>query len=287
MWQDSALTLVLLSLCFNGCNDVIFKKYALKLRSKGMMIAGAGAVWALWQFSYLQLFSNGISVDEITLKSGLVGGIILVLANILFIESMAQLDISLASTLYRLNTIGVVILSFVFLNEPLGAAKLFAISLGILSVYLLYQPSKSKTDHHLYFIFLLVVILGSALRASYGVYSKIAIIEGANIQGMIFYTALCWVLGGLLYAYLKEKRLQLTYKTVVYMLISGSLIFLTVATLLEAISLDEVSKIIPIANLSFVIALLISSLLNLEPVTKRKLWAILIAVTSILMLSRV
>ncbi len=43
---------------------------------------------------------------------GLIAGPMLVLANILLIESVAHLDISLGSTIYKLNTIGFVVLSF-------------------------------------------------------------------------------------------------------------------------------------------------------------------------------
>ena len=42
---------------------------------------------------------------------------LLVLANILLIESLTGLDVSLGSMIYRLNTIGVVAISFVLLSE--------------------------------------------------------------------------------------------------------------------------------------------------------------------------
>ena len=50
--------------------------------------------------------------DMTTVSYGLIAGPVLVLANILLIESLAHLDVSLASTIYRLNTIGIVVLSF-------------------------------------------------------------------------------------------------------------------------------------------------------------------------------
>ena len=47
-----------------------------------------------------------------TVAYGLISSPVLVLANILLIESLAHLDVSPGSTIYRLNTIGFVVLSF-------------------------------------------------------------------------------------------------------------------------------------------------------------------------------
>ncbi len=250
------------------------------------MIAGAGAVWAIWQFAYLYFFESGLILDPLTINFGIVTGLILVLANILLLECLTHLDISLGATIYRLNTIGVVILSFLLLGEELGPYKLMAIGLGVFSVLLLYNPSTSVSSKNIYLLFLGLIILASLLRASYGVVAKLAINQGASIQGMIPFIALCWVFGGLIYASLKEKRIRLTGKKLVYMTISGTLIFLTVATLMQAISLGEVSTLIPIANCSFIIALILSAILKLERVTLHKIVAVLIAACSIIMLSR-
>ena len=283
---SSAITLALFSLFFNGCNDTVFKKYAIKSRSRGMMIAGTGLVWTLFQCTYLEFFGNGISTDLLTIKFGLIAGFILVLANILLLESLTHLQISLCTTIYRLNTIGVVILSYVFLGEDLGLVKLTAIGLGILSILLLYNPTEKNTDQRLYFLFLVIIIIASLLRASYGVLSKFAIEQGSSILGMIPYSSACWVVGGLIYAAMIEKRIHIDTKKIVYMLISGTLIFLTVTSLMLAISLSQASIIIPIANCSFIVALCFSVLLKLEQLNKMKVLAIIIALASIFMLSR-
>ena len=50
--------------------------------------------------------------DMTTVAYGLIASTVLALANILLITSLAHLDVSLGSTIYRLNTIGFVVLSF-------------------------------------------------------------------------------------------------------------------------------------------------------------------------------
>jgi len=64
------------------------------------------------------------------------------LSNILLLESLKHLDISVGSTIYRLNSIGVVILSVLVLQESIEWIKGTGIVLGVIAVFLLYEPSK-------------------------------------------------------------------------------------------------------------------------------------------------
>jgi len=47
--MTNAVIFALLSLCFAGLNDVAFKRYSAKDRSRGMLVFGIGLVWALLQ----------------------------------------------------------------------------------------------------------------------------------------------------------------------------------------------------------------------------------------------
>jgi drug/metabolite transporter (DMT)-like permease len=213
-----ALSFALLSLTAAGCLDVTFRRYALKARSRGMYVFGCGLVWALLQTAFIAGSGQGLPFGGTTLAYGLAAGLILVLANILLIESLTHLEVSLGSTIYRLNTILVVLLSFLFLGEALGPLKLTGIAFGIAAVLLLYgRPSAggrlgagfNAMGGSIPGLFLCAALTASALRAFYGILSKAALSEGAEAQGMLLTAALCWVLGGLAYAALRERRLQL------------------------------------------------------------------------------
>ena len=82
------------------------------------------------------------------------------------------------------------------------------------------------------------------------------------------------------------KRFWLTRKKVLYALLSGILVFLIVNFLMLAIQYGEASIVIPVANLSFVIALLLSIALKIEALTIKKLSAVGCAAVSIILLSR-
>ena len=114
MIMTEGVKFALLSMLFSGINDVIFKKYASKNRSRGMYVLGVGFTWAILQFLYSSFSDISFSFDILTIQYGLLAGCILVAANILLIEGLTHVDVSLGSTVYRLNTIGVVILSVTF-----------------------------------------------------------------------------------------------------------------------------------------------------------------------------
>ncbi len=283
---SSGVTFALLSLVFAGFLDVVFKRYARKDRSRGMFVVGMGLVWCLLQLGAMTIRGETGVADSNTLLFGLVAGVLVTLSNLLLIESLTHLEISLGSTVYRLNTIGVVILSFLFLAEPLGTFKLSGIVLGLVAALLLYQRGHPHTPLDSVSMFFWVVVLASALRAGFAVVTKAGLSQGAHGPTMLVISSACWVVGGLCYAWLRERRIRITKKKAAYALLSGSLVFAIVNTLFAALERADASIVVPIANLSFVVALSISVAMGMERFTARKVVAIIFAGTSIAMLSQ-
>ncbi len=283
--MPDGLIFALLSLAFAGVNDVVFKRYAIKDRSRGMVIFGIGVVWAGLQATKIGVSEAGLDWNAATLFFGLAAGAFLVLSNLLFLESLTHIPVSLGSTIYRLNTIGVVALAFLFLGESMGPMKLAGIVLGLAGVLVLYR--KEGVAHPaLFALFCAVAVAASLLRAAYGVVSKAGISRGADPEAMLLILALCWVVGGALYALLREGRLRLTGKKAAYSLLSGALVCLIVNFLMAAIQQGEASVMITVANLGFVVALLLSAALRIEALTPRKLVAVACAAGAITLLMR-
>lgn len=85
--MTNAVIFALLSLCFAGLNDVMYKRYSMKDRSRGMMVFGIGLVWLLLQ-SLTLLVKGGIpQTDAATLVYGVLAGVILTISNLLLIEA--------------------------------------------------------------------------------------------------------------------------------------------------------------------------------------------------------
>jgi len=277
----------LLSMLFAGINDVIFKKYAVKNRSRGMYILGVGITWAILQILYSSFSKISFSFDILTIQYGLLAGLILAAANISLIESLTHIDVSLGSTVYRLNTIGVVILSFVFLSERIEFIQLTGITFGIISVLLLYKSNNDKTSNHKTKTFFWLVVFASLLRAAYGVVSKIGLLASADKNTIILLAALCWIVGGAFYAKYVEKRFIVTKKKALYSVVSGVLVFCIVNFLILGLKVAQASIVVPIANMSFIIALLISVLMGTEVMDLKKIVATAFAIGSIVLLTSV
>ena len=95
-----------------------------------------------------------------------------------------------------------------------------------------------------------------------------------------------WVAGGALYARLREGRFRLTRAKVTYSLACGLLVTLIVNFLVAAVARGEASVVIPVANLSFVAAMLLAAALGMERLTRRKALAAVLAIMSVFLLSR-
>jgi len=286
--MNSALFFALISLAGAGVHDVVFKRYASKERSRGVYICAIGVVWALLQGGLALAQNVDFSPSTTTLSYGMAAGLFLTASNLLLLESMTHIDASLGSTLYRLNTVGVVVLSILFLHESLGLFKGLGIAAGLIAVLLLYRRSSgSVADHRRYLLYFALALTAAGFRAGYGVTSKAGLLAGANLQLLLLIGALNWVLGGAAYALLREKRFRLTMKKLSYATLSGVLVFIIVNALLLAMEHGQASVVIPIANMSFIIALALSVALGMESFTRRKLLAMLVAVGSIVLLAQV
>ena len=105
--------------CCLGCtavNDLLFKFFARKPRSRGLFVTTVGlAGTVLFSFLPDKIGENW----QLTLFWGVICGIFSAVGNIMLIESMATLSAGVCSTVYRLNLALVVPLSVVIFKEEL------------------------------------------------------------------------------------------------------------------------------------------------------------------------
>jgi len=285
--MHGSVLFALLSLSCAGINDVVFKRYASKDRSRGVYVCGIGFVWSALQLALVLARGSVLQPGVVTLTYGAAAGVLLTTSNLLLLESLAHIDASLGSTIYRLNTVAVVVLSFLCLHEPLGFLKGIGVALGVAAVFLLYRRTGGNrgTDDRRFPLFFSLAVAAALFRAVYGVTSKAGLLDGAALQPMLLLGGLCWILGGAGYAVLRERRFRVTRKKAFYAFVSGVLVFLIVNFLLLAIDQGQASIAIPIANMSFVVALLLSVSLGMESLTRRKVAAVALSVVSILLLA--
>jgi drug/metabolite transporter (DMT)-like permease len=283
---DMAILFAIFSLMMGGLNEVVFKRYSGKIRSRGVMISGIGLVWTLLLMIDVSIRGDTIDFDAAGIGYGLIAGLFVAIANILLLESLRHMEVSLGSTIYRLNTIAVVILSVIFLGEAMPLIKLSGIACGVISVILLYRHQRSHGDHRELRLGLALVLIGALLRAVYGVVTKSALVAGTDMDLLLLISALCWVASGFIYARFVEHRYTITRTKIGYSILSGCLVYGIVRSLLSALSLGEASVVITIANLSFLMALLVALALKMERISGRKILAMGFAVSAIALLTQ-
>jgi drug/metabolite transporter (DMT)-like permease len=284
--RGSGVGFALLSFLFAGLNDVVFKRYSLSGASRGMLVLGIGIAWTALQLLVFGLGATPMTFDVATVAFGAAAGVLLVSSNILLLESFARVDLSLGSTIYRLNTVAVVILSSLFLDERLGPTKLGGIALGVLAVVLLSQRPSWHLAGERQSFFVACVVAAAVLRAAYGVLTRKAMLAHASPRPLLLLVSCSWIVGGAIYALAKDGRLRFTRQKAGYAALSGTFVFLIVYFLMRAVEQGEASVVIPIANMSFVVALALSLATGLEKPTARKTIAVGLAVGAIVLLSR-
>ena len=284
--MGTGVIFALLSMLFAGLNDVVFKKYSSKERSRGMLVLGIGFTWAISQILFMLVKQVPFSPDSNTLTYGLIAGILVAASNILLIEGLSQIDVSLGSTMYRLNTIGVVFLSFIFLGESIELLKGSGIVLGVISVLLMNAGNQTSKPSKRTAVFFWLVVFASLFRAGFGVVSKAGLSANAQPQSLLLLAALCWIAGGAFYAKFIEKHFSVTKDMLVYSLGSGLLVFCIANFLILGLEVEQAVIVVPIANMSFIVAFALSLALKIEGLNLRKTTATCLAAASIFLLAK-
>ena len=284
--MSAAIGFALVSLLFAGVNDVVFKRYSRRERSRGMYVLGIGIVWGILQLLALAAQGQQIDLATPTLAFGIAAGVMVTLSNLLLLESLTHLDVSLGSTIYRLNTVGVVILSFMFLGEPMYSVKLLGIGFAVVAVLFLYRDRPTHVEVRALNLFFWVAVSASVLRAGFGVTFKAGLSQGGHPPTMMLIAATCWIIGGFCYAWLRERRIRITRKKLGYAALSGVLVFFIVNSLTLALERGQASVVVPIANLSFIVALALSVAMKMERFTISKTIATVCAAVSIYLLAQ-
>ena len=281
-----AITFALLSLLSAGCLDVSFKQYSRRARSRGIYLALCGVTWTALQIAYFVSQNTALVFDAVTLSYSTVAGIILALANLVLIESLTHLNVSVGSTIYRLNTVAVVVLSLVILAEPMSAWKAFGVITAVAAVWMLYDRKADQNLQGGLPLFIWMAVMASTLRAIFAIVAKLGLVAGAHTDTTLLIYAISWIPAGLIYAIWREDNVRLTAPKIAYGAISGILLCMTANFLISAIARGDVSTVVPIANLSFVVALTLSAAMGMELFTRRKAEAMVLAGVAIYLLAQ-
>ena len=252
-----AIFFALLCLISAAVNDLVFKLYARKSRSKGYFATLVGVFWLL-STVWLPVASG--TDWRMSLLWGGISGFFSITANLLLLEAMERLGAGLCATIYRLNMVPAVVGAAVLLNETLTAPEWCGIALAVGAVLAFLPPRGGKAGNFAMGGFLMV-LAAAFLRAAMGLSYKFGLLRGADCNMIVMVNSFFWIVGGLIYAYLREKRPSIREQPHLlrYGAIAGLVTAAICLTMAAALQYGEASVVLPIAQMSFLLTFICSA----------------------------
>lgn len=278
----------LLCLFFTAFNDFVFKLFARKERSKGMFCAIIGVFW-MGALSWT-LRDCGEINWKATLLWGTVSGIFSAGGNLLLIEGMSRQSAGLCSLIYRLNMVPVVIGAALFLGELPSVTQYSGIVLALFAIILFQwgnskgsgDPAKQKWALQA----ILPVVVAAVMRAGMGLSYKYGFLHGANQAAVPFINSVFWVIGGLIYAALKERKtVKFDRKLAGYGALSGLLVAAIVFFMAGSLYYGKAAVVLPLAQMSFIGTFVLGVIFLKEKFTRAHLGALLCGIAAVILLS--
>lgn len=280
-----AFLLSLCSLGFAALNDVMFKLYARKTRSRGLYVGLIGLVWCV-VFGLAGMAGRGLSFDRATLVYGLASGAFGAASNLILIHSLTHLNVGICATIYRLNLAPATLIAFLFLGETVTTFKVLGIAAAVLAVLLLLPGRKAAGHLADKKGYVLLVVVANVLRAGMGLTYKVGISGGADRDSFLALNGLVWLAAGVLYYLVQERKTPHSpAKTLSYGIGSGALVCGIVFFMAAAMKTGEASLVLPISQLSFLGSALIGFACLKEKITVRGGLSLALGVTCIVLMA--
>lgn len=280
-------------------NDFAFKIFADRRLPIGLYFAVIGTVWTL-----VFLFSGG-GHENIPVLAwstfwvyALLSGLFSAFANILLIEGMGRNGVGLCAAIYRLNLVPAALMGFLLLGENITYGKMIGIGFAVCAVLLFFKQEPVKHSilsssgakrFDFTKISLWLVMLAAFFRAGMGVSYKVGMEAGENLHSFLAVNGMVWVFAGILYHLWLNKGRNVSTgilgATVLWGLVSGILICGIVFFLALALKAGDVSLVLPIAQLSFMITTVLGIVFLKESLTPRKLTGFTFALGCVIFMS--
>ncbi|MBR2723030.1 MAG: EamA family transporter [Lentisphaeria bacterium] len=276
------------TLCCLACtsvNDLLFKFFARKERSRGLFVTSVGVMGTILM---LMLPDKTGENFQITLLWGVICGIFSAVGNILLIESMTTLSAGVCSTIYRLNLALVVPCSVFLLNEKLNWMQYCGVALAILAVIAFLPLEKGdKKERKKLLLPMIMIITASVFRAGLGLSCKYGPIQGASVNGINFIIEIIWIFSGIAYYFIKERQMQFDMKVIKYGAASGILVAGILYFMIKALNVEgaNASIVLPIAQMSFLVTFILSVIFLKEKITVPKIIAVICGIGAMLLLT--
>ena len=275
-----ALVFAFCCLCCSALNDFIFKLFADRPMSRGIFFSLIGVIlavvmapFAVWQFSGTAFFW------------ACAASLFSIVGNVLLIEAMGHLSAGICSTVYRLNLIFVVPGAMLIFGERLSPPQLWGV-LAAVAAITLFSWSTLKSRKKASLFGMVLIVSASLLRAGMGLAYKQALICLMDEFALVCINGLFWVVGGIIYARLKDGKVKLPdLSTIGFSAASGLFVVGITFFMAKMLRYGAAGVVLSIAQMSFLGTLLLSVIFLKEKLEKFKVAGIVCGAAAILLLS--
>ena len=215
-------------------------------------------------------------------------GILTLTTYMLALKSLVGGDASTSITIFRLNFVITAAAAALFLGEAITIRRLGGMSLSLAAIIVFFIGSRGdagvSATRHQRVKSILLALMASIGAAALNTTNKLALNAGASILHLIVYRyvvvcAICAVwLAVSRQSFVPSRRLAITSASCAVLMLASLLATLT------AISIGEVSVVIPITSLSFLFTAVLSFLFLKESLSALKIIGIVLAAASIVII---
>ncbi len=250
------------------------------MRSIGGFVAVVGCFWLVAQLFFPCTTAN----LRATLTWGLLASFMSIAANILLIEAMAVQSAGLCSTIYRMNMVFVVLGGCLLLNEQITPLHWCGIVLALLAIVMFLPRSTTVGFSRLGFG---LAVLAAVLRSIMGLTYRYGFQHGADKNTVVMINCLTWIVVGILYSVVRERSLNWVKDANIYKYgaFSGLLVCVIIWCMACSLKLGDASRVLPIAQMSFLLTFVMGVVWLKEKCDWRKIVAMISGVGAVVLLA--
>lgn len=226
------------------------------------------------------LLQTGIRISCVDIIYSLIGAVFSFAAFTMMLHSLTYGYAHINYAVFRLSFVFSSTSALIFLHEKIGFSKVLGLIFAFLAIVLFFNvPDRQKTLKTA----LIIAVCAMLINSAYQIFLKLATRVYSNTASFLFLMSIFFGVMVVIYNLVKGK-IVIPKATFLYAPIHGIMMALGALFYINAVALGEVSTIVPIVQLSFLVTLIISATLLREKVNIQRLVGIVLAVLAIVVL---
>jgi drug/metabolite transporter (DMT)-like permease len=278
------VTLAVLSMLLIGIADFIYGRaakrkipYATVMCSQACLFSPASGVWAYLEGHYVWTSTNFLgAATALLLLTGLWA----------FMKSVSLGHVSTSTPIYRMNFVVTAGLAVLLLGEPVTSQKGIGFFLAASSIFFI---SEFYFSHQgLLKLRASSVLLALVAMVSIGIANlifKVGVSRGLAPTMFLHSQSIFFIVSAFVYAYIHQGGPRFSRFGWIYGLSTGSTLLTGTVSFLTALRFGEASIVTPISQLSFLVSVLLATILQREHVTKEKTLGLLLGASAVVVLA--